>query len=820
MEIMSTQPNMQPMRERLTKLFEFLKAYTDLRYPPVRDITQQPRSLWLKDLPAHPSVELFRDAGKTEDEVEDSDIVLRLTRPVITRCPPPPPVLSDWLRPGLQEISGKVEVQPTRNVIGRDDKTLVERFDADSRRPSLLREWQHQREQWVTNERPARQSLTLFQTVYEWYGVQEREGERIELLVGDGLLSCPDGGGEFHHPIILQKLELEFYPEKRQPQFIFRKREQPPELYMEFLRVLPGVNSQQLARCADEMKKAEFAPLGAADTDGFLRRLIQGLFPSGGALLENDQPSASKHAGSSSQSDSTLFDQPHATPEQNSPVIERRPVIFMRQRRTGSSNVFDQVLKDIATREDFPPSLLQILGLDAGNDGGNGHHGNGLSIGNEDDDVLLSKPANREQLEIAKQLASRDCVLVQGPPGTGKTHTIANLIGHLLAQGKRVLVTAHTPKALRVLRGKVVEALQPLCISVLHNDKQSQEELQASVRKIHVRLSDDDRLLERDAQRLHGERKGILESLRGARRQLLDARQDENRDVVFGGKPTRPIDAAKRVKQGIDRDDWIPSPVNLGEPLPLSHAEVVGLYQTNARVSLADERELGGSRPALNALPPPNEFRLAVDEMVALASQNLRLREELWDAALEPDELAEFDQMLELATKTIEFLSDNKPWQLEAIQAGRDDEQARRVWESLAELIEATWREANKCHALVIEHGPDVSDTRPPHELLPLVEEIIQHLRDGNSFGLLTKLTKRRWFEFKEKVRVGGRALELNNSTHLRAVQALLRMRQLRSKLPNGGSARWRARVVSRVPNSANDRSRSVNNSYRKSKTV
>ena len=113
-------------------------------------------------------------------------------------------------------------------------------------------------------------------------------------------------------------------------------------------------------------------------------------------------------------------------------------------------------------------------------------------------------------------------MLVQGPPGTGKTHTIANLLGHLLAQGKRVLVTAHTPKALRVLRQKVVKPLQPLCLSVLHNDKHSQEELQASVRKIHVRLSEDDRLLARDAQRLLGERNGILEALRHARERILN----------------------------------------------------------------------------------------------------------------------------------------------------------------------------------------------------------------------------------------------------------------------------------------------------------
>ena len=780
---MSNQPGTQSTRERLRKLFEFLKAYTDLRFPPVRDITQQPRSLWLKDLPAHSSIELFRDTGKAEDESEDSDIVLRLTRPDITRCPPPPAALAEWVKPGWQELPGKVEVQPTRNTVGRDGKTVIERFDTDSRRPSALRSWQQQREQWITNERPARESLALFQTVYEWYGVQEREGERMESVVGDGLFRCPDAAGEFRHPVLLQKLELEFYPEKRQPQFVFRKREQPPELYMEFLRVLPGVNSQQLSRCADELKKAEFAPLGADDTEGFFQRLINGLFPSIGTVVEDDVATTRKHSTSRSRPDLPLFSQPSADAVANSPTIKRQPVIFMRQRRTGPGNVFDLVLEDIASRDIFPSSLLQILGLESTTSSPSEAHGGGLSLGNEDDDVLLSKPANREQLDIARQLSRRDCVLVQGPPGTGKTHTIANLLGHLLAQGKRVLVTAHTPKALKVLRDKLAKPLQPLCVSVLHNDKKSQEDLQSSVREIHVRLSEDDRILERDALRLRLERKQILGALREARHQLLDARQDEIRDVVFAGKAIRPIDAAKLVKAGAVREDWIPSPVNLGECLPLSHAEVVALYQTNARVSLADERELAGSRPSLSGLPTPNEFRCAVEEMTSLAGQNLRLREELWDGAMEPNELAEFDRMLELASKTIEFLRDSAPWQLEAFQAGRDGEQARLVWESLTELIELTWRDVQECHALVIQHGPDISDPRPPYELLKVVEEILQHQEAGSSFGLLTKLTKRHWFEFEEKVRIGNRALDLSNAEHLRAVRAELRMRQLRSDL-------------------------------------
>ena len=199
---MNEQTNLQPVREGLTKLFEFLKAYTDLRYPPVRDIAQQPRFIWLKDLPAHVSVELFRDAGNSDEE-ENNDIVLRLTRPSVTQCPSPPAELSEWLNPGWQEISGKAEVRRTRNVVEKDGKTLIERFETDYRRPSLLRAWQQQRDQWIINERPARESLALFQTVYEWYGVQEREGERIELLVGDGLLRCPDAerGVSPSHPL-------------------------------------------------------------------------------------------------------------------------------------------------------------------------------------------------------------------------------------------------------------------------------------------------------------------------------------------------------------------------------------------------------------------------------------------------------------------------------------------------------------------------------------------------------------------------------------------------------------------------------------------
>jgi very-short-patch-repair endonuclease len=765
---MTEEGHLRRQRERLLKVFEFLKAYTELRYPPVKDIAQQLRVLWLGQLPQHPSIEVLQINGESDKESEDAEIVLRITRTHVATCPPPPSAIANWLKSGWQDIQRNLEIQSSMNVCTANGNTRIERFEDDSQRPALLQKWQLERSEWQTNERPARESLAIFQSIYEWFGIQEREAERIEILVGDGLLNCPDEGATVNHPVLLQQLSLEFYPEKQHPQFIFRKREHPPELYVEFLRTLPNVNYRQIAQCADESKKAELSPLGGDDTEGFFKRLIQGVFPTSGELLAPEDHS-----------------------DKTKPSIKRQPVIFMRQRRSGLGRVFACVLEDISKRDCFPVALLRILGLVDNVVTTPQEESDSRSIGNEDPDILLSKPANKEQLEIAKQLAQQDCVLVQGPPGTGKTHTIANLLGHLLAEGKRVLVTAHTPKALRVLREKVVEPLQPLCISVLQNDKQSQEELQQSVRQIHVGLSQDERLLEREATLLKRDRKRIIDELHQCRARLLDARQAEIRAIVFGGAAVRPIDAAKRVRQGMGSDDWIPSPVNLGEAIPLSHAEIVALYQTSMRVSVEDERELDAARPNVATLPTPKQFKELVEEMVALTTQNLHCREELWEDTVHPHDLAEFDRMLGLAGKAIEFLKDGAPWQMEAIQAGRDGDETKQVWTSLVRLIEATWQEVQECNALIMAYGPRIEDKRPPHELLPIVDEIIEHVEAGKSFGIMTKLTKSRCHQLIGVARIGNRVPNLDDPKHFRAIRALLRMQIVRQELVE----RWERQI-------------------------
>lgn len=141
------------------------------------------------------------------------------------------------------------------------------------------------------------------------------------------------------------------------------------------------------------------------------------------------------------------------------------------------------------------------------------------AISGEDEEILMTKPANREQLFIAQEIAHKNAVEVQGPPGTGKTHTIANLLGNLLAQGKTVLVTSEKVKALTVLRDKLDKRLQPLCIPFLGDN---QSEMMDSIQKIQNGVS---RIrpteLQKEIQELKDQRKSLIHELEDRRMKIF-----------------------------------------------------------------------------------------------------------------------------------------------------------------------------------------------------------------------------------------------------------------------------------------------------------
>src|SRR2546429_646704 len=561
-------------REKITRVFRYLEALNQHRNPPKRQIREQPWHLWLHDLPNHPAIrQSAAKSSASSSKTKSSDapneaapanatFSLRVQRPQLTRPPEPPNEIASWLEPGWDDPFNLVSVVESREEPQANATTLTIQFSADPARVAALRSWAPLRDEWARTEKPARQAMRLFETFYSLYGRIDREAERVELVLGDGILSWQRAEGGIFHPILLQRLQLQF--DASVPEFTLSEADYPVELYSALFQSTADVDGRAIGRCREELEQGGVHPLYNGTTSNFLKRMVVQLSPRGEFIEESA---------------------PHG--EQRDPRIGRDPLIFLRARTLGYAAAIEGILADLRTREDLPWSLLNIVGEESpipDAEPADSESSESVAAGNGVD-VLLSKPANPEQIRIARQLEEHGGVLVQGPPGTGKTHTIGNLIGHLLAQGKSVLVTSHTTKALRMVRHHIVPELRPLCVSLLESDLDSRKQLESAVGSIAERLSRADAgSLEIEGKKLESERGDLLKKLDDVRDQFADARADEYRDIVIAGKSWAPADAARKVAQERDALGWIPGPVAAVAPLPLSPGELADLYCTNVTV--------------------------------------------------------------------------------------------------------------------------------------------------------------------------------------------------------------------------------------------
>lgn len=111
--------------------------------------------------------------------------------------------------------------------------------------------------------------------------------------------------------------------------------------------------------------------------------------------------------------------------------------------------------------------------------------------GEEDFSVFFPLPFNKEQKQIYENYLKNRLTVVTGPPGTGKSHTIVNILCSLLAQGKRVLVTAQTDKALESLLDKIPEIFDDLIFTKIQLEtNQNRFSLEKSIGNISKILTD------------------------------------------------------------------------------------------------------------------------------------------------------------------------------------------------------------------------------------------------------------------------------------------------------------------------------------------
>jgi very-short-patch-repair endonuclease len=765
-------------RGRLAKVFRFLKELDQLRNPVQRDISAYPKHVPpLKNWPCHPCIQIsFGDPVEAANDSEpntDSDYLIRIKRPALTACPPPPDLLEEWLSPGWQSVDGAVDVLDSKNIVDEDEQTVTLLFTEDEERVRALKDWELLRDKWVHAERPTVEARELFERVHALWTALEREGDCVELVIADGILSVP--AHSIHHPVLSQKVTLEFKPAI--PEFCFSTTTEKTELNRALLRLIASVDGKMIAHFDAELENNPVEILGNESTAGFFRRLIQGLFTDG--EYYERKPGKS------------LIPQP---------ILYREPALILRPRTAGLSASLDNILNDLDGLDKLPPEgLLRIVGIETQKEAASGD-----TLGNPDktratlsvntaNEVLFSKAANAEQYEIANRLVQANAVLVQGPPGTGKTHTIANLLGHLLSQGKTVLVTAHTTKALRVLRGQVDEALQPLCLSVLGSDTDSQAQLSAAAQLIAERLScSNSTALRREAGLLRDKRTKLMDLEKSLRRQLRDARFSEIDEVVFSGEGLSPIDVAKRLRETETQDGWLPAPLQKGISCPLSEQEVRDLYKTQEILTPCDEKHLAIPHPALASLVSSSDFKSLAEEQRGAASRAQMHRPEMWaenkGSGYTSDKLQNLHQRLGTA---VNFLNEKETWLREALFAGWEGGDLQESWEDLLKAIQSLSDEASSAHRLIMAHGPEIPQECNLTESLIVLKAIISHLEAGGSFGLKTKLLHRDWHQLIETCLVEGhqpRTLE-----EFRALHAIVQLSENRRKF----SSRWNRAIES-----------------------
>ncbi len=756
-------------RGRVSRLFQFVRSLNQLRNPIQRQIRELSWTLSLADLPQHPCVALGAPPspatdGEPKAEDDASNFVLRVGRPTLEPVPKPPEQIAEWLENGWERYDGTVSVVESRYRNDSEDPTVA-RFDDDPSRVEALTIWTAVRTAFIETQRPAVQALRLFERLYELRGILERDAERYEIILADGILCWNVPSGSIRFPIILQRLELDF--DARVPRFTLTDANTATELNSVLFRTVSAIDGSIISTLKAELVAGQYHPLTQDPLTAFLKSVPPRLAAAGRFVEKAPDTDTAE------------------------PTVYRAPLIFLRRRTFGFAEALDKIIEDIENDADLPKSLVNIVGLgdlNADFDIVQGSELGRSSGSGESTEVLFTKAANEEQYRIAETLSRHSCVIVQGPPGTGKTHTIANMIGHLLAQGKSVLVTSATTKALRVLRDKVVPKLKSLCVSVLESDAQGNDQLKASIDSIVERMSTSTEANLQVAVDFYSkEHAEALADLERTRLRLLDARFADSQPVVVAGQGIPAIKAAKIVAAGQDRDSWIPGPVVSGCALTLTKEEVRASYRTNGTVPPSIEKELSQRLPDPATLPSPRAFEKMVEDWSASADSESSYDEYWSDNEIDSELLQSL--LASVAEVAREWMG-AEDWLFSVGSDGYRGGGHSEVWANLIAEMENVEELSEHSRDTFVRLGPQLSDQLEIEQQRQLLEEIIQHLEAGGNLGKLTLFTRSRWKDVIGKVSVNGRSPKAIDE--FRALHALACLNLARAAL----HIRWMRQVV------------------------
>lgn len=725
------------------QLFTFIREFAKLTQKPIESLDSYVKTFWLDQIPHEPECSCVAWEGAAgEDEETLNENWLIVERPER----PDPPLVNEELIPWVniqQWQSSGIDTPELHTRIlnpswNEEEPNTGTQFLEIKNYPHLLAIWEQYLQAewlpWAELDRRKAQVQACYDELFAMHRTQKAMGEQYEFLLAAGCLhwATPSGGNVKRHLLALP-VTVDF--DSKNAVATVRSAGSTPEVQFE-----------------TDMLNIQDRPPADIENDAEVGRRLLGdniFHPDAKTLLKSYAQGLHGHG---------IFVDTLArvtgTPS-SEPVVIFAPALIVRRRTSKNLiAVCDNIIKQLQeVGEGGVPACVRKLVGELFVDEtifvkGPTNQRNDVGA---DQDVYFPLPYNEDQKRILETLYQQVGVLVQGPPGTGKSQTIANLICHLLATGKRILVTSQKAPALRVLKEKLPPEVVDLCVMVLGEGVDEQQELRRSVAGVAYRRTN------WSAPRSQGLIDELHAELAIARREeaktfetLCADREKETfiHSSLFGRYSGTISEIAAQVRQDSETFSWfkdrLPDSISLiGQPppsLPIKRTTVERFLHLLRQVNHEEEARARTNLLPLSDVPGPDQFKAMVfAEGKARASfQNQEhfldhpLRDalaSLSDSALSElfDELDDFNARL----RGVENADSDWEWRMaEEVLRGKSIsfEALRKVSGELLDYIE---KEAEISDLEVAGLG-----TRSLRVILQDVLDLKRHFEQGGSRGL------------------------------------------------------------------------------------
>lgn len=585
------------------RLLEFLRDLTNARRERIRQVSGYERVLWLADLPHQVVV---------QQDAEQEESLLGVVPPPGEPLPAVPQELTGWVRP--REVADAVGDAPALAESGPVELTEV---SADGERvvrreirplgevPAVRRAYDAWLPAWWAWARRERKVAVQRRWHQELRATAERlsqQDDEYELVLAVGLLTwtSPEGVSVRNHLLTTPvRVTVDGGTERVEVRFTERGTSIQDR---DLLDGLQGFDPVRMEWVRESVRSGEGFGLQTSAAK-VLREWCDRAFDHG-AVFRDDWKL--ERSGASAE-------------------VRLAPALVLRKRdRASLIAYYDSMLAALSGPDAAAPlGLAQLVTALEADERMDFLREQGAASGEAlGADPLFPLPANPEQRQIMTRLRHDNGVVVQGPPGTGKTHTIANLIAALLAQGQRVLVTSQKAQALRVLRDKLPVEVAQLCVSATDQGRGGSSELEGSVKALSSRFASfDPGLQEKDIAKLTDRLHAACHEVSRLNERIRALREAETyqHGTVSPGFAGTLAEIARLLKRHDAGCSWMPHPMPAETPQtpPLTAAEAAELLTLLAGETPERRARTSQLLPEVSALPTAERVRAMVADEAA-----------------------------------------------------------------------------------------------------------------------------------------------------------------------------------------------------------